>query len=188
MKRSILVTGVSGAGKSTISKKLNEMGYKAYDIDDLPGLFTMVDKKTGKPVMDYDNDNLEKVVGMDWICDKEKLASIIAAEPDRITFYCGAASNVNDLLPLFDLVILLKVSPEAMRQRLTSRTENDSARTKDVQDWIMTWKDEWENGMQERGAVIIDAHGSLDQVAKNIIKSEILSVLDRDGSSASAAE
>jgi broad-specificity NMP kinase len=170
MKKSILVTGVSGAGKSALSKKLNEMGYKAYDIDDYPGLFSFVDKKTGKPPVDIDNANVEKVMGTDWICDKEKLTSIIANESSEITFYCGAASNVNDLLPLFDLVILLKIGTDAMRHRLNTRTENDAARHPDVQDWILTWKNEWENGMQERGAVAVDAHQSLDKVAKEVIR------------------
>lgn len=171
MKKSILVTGVSGAGKSALSKKLNEMGYKAYDIDDHPGLFMLIDKKTGKPVADQEhNDTAEKAAGMDWICDKEKLVSIIADEPDEITFYCGAASNVNDLLSLFDMVILLKIGTDTMRHRLNTRTENDAARHPDVQDWILTWKDEWEEGMQERGAVAVDAHKSLDEVAEEVIR------------------
>lgn len=45
MKKSILITGVSGVGKTSISQKLNEMGYRAYDMDSEPELFSMVDKK-----------------------------------------------------------------------------------------------------------------------------------------------
>ncbi|HLD57821.1 MAG TPA: AAA family ATPase [archaeon] len=170
MKKSILVTGVSGAGKSAISKKLNELGYKAYDMDDFPGLFTMINQKTGEPVVGHDNSNLEKVAEMDWICDKNKLQTIISDESNQLVFYCGSASNIDEILPLFDLVILLKVSPEAMRHRLTTRTENDFGRTSEVQDWIMTWKDWWENDLQQKGAVVVDACGSLDQVVKELIK------------------
>ncbi|MDO8640560.1 MAG: hypothetical protein Q7R33_03365, partial [Nitrosarchaeum sp.] len=64
------ITGVSGAGKSSLSQKINEMGYKAYDLDAHPDLFAMIDKKTRMPVIDHDNANLEKVKAMDWICDK----------------------------------------------------------------------------------------------------------------------
>ena len=170
MKKSILVTGVSGAGKSTISKKLNELGYTAYDMDGLPGLFAIIDKKTGKLVVDHDNENLEKVMGIDWICNKEKLASIIASESSELTFYCGNASNMDEIMQLFNLVILLKIDSEVMRKRLTSRTENDFGRTAEVQDWLMTWKDWWENDMQQKGAIIVYAHGSLDQIANELIE------------------
>src|SRR3990167_11397506 len=98
MKKSILITGVSGTGKSTISEKLNQMGYKAYDMDSYPGLFSMIDKKTKKPVVDHNNENIEKVVGMDWICDKTKLESIIKDESNELAFYCGSASNMEEIL------------------------------------------------------------------------------------------
>ncbi len=170
MKKSILVTGISGVGKTVISKKLNKLGYKAYDMDDLPGLFAMINKKTGKPVVGHDNSNLEKVAEMDWICDKDKLKSIISSELSQLAFYCGSASNMDEILPFFDLVILLKVSPETMRHRLTMRRENDFGRTAEVQDWIMTWKDWWEDDMQKKGAAVVDGNRGLGQVVEELIK------------------
>lgn len=169
MKKSILITGVSGAGKSSLSKKLNEMGYKAYDMEEVPELFSMLDKKTGKPVVDHDNADLEKVMDMDWVCDTKKLASVVENESASMAFYCGNASDMDSILPFFDSVILLKVGPEAIRQRLTTRTDNDFGRTPEIQDWIMTWKEWWENDMQEKGAVVVDAQKSLDEVAKEVI-------------------
>lgn len=170
MKKSILITGISGVGKSTVSNKLNALGYKAYDVDDIPGLCAMIDKKTGKPMVGYEHDNLEKVVGMDWICDSKKLKSIVVNESGELAFYCGISSNIDEVWPLFDLVILLKVGHETTRHRLTHRTDNDFGRTKEVQDWIMTWKDRWEADVEEKGAVVIDAHRSIDQVVEEIIE------------------
>ena len=171
MKKSILVTGVSGAGKTTLSKKLNEVGYKAYDMENIPNLFAMLDKKTGKPVVDHDNADLEKVDAMDWVCDTEKLASLIANESADVAFYCGNASDMDTILPFFDSVIMLKIGEEAMRHRLTTRTENDFGRTAKIQDWIMTWKDWWEDDMQKKGAVVIDTTElSLDEVYQEIKK------------------
>ena len=171
MKKSILVTGISGSGKSALSKKLNEMGYKAYSIEDMPGLFTLIDKKTGKPAPDQEqNETVEEALGTDWVCDKEKLSSIIENEPSEITFYCGVASNRIALIRLFDSVILLKISPETMRERLSTRTENDFGRKSEVQDWILTWKDWFENDVQEKGASVVDANQGLDKVAEEVIR------------------
>lgn len=169
MGEAILITGISGVGKSTISKKLNEKGYKSYDMDDEPDLFSMVYKGTSQPVKNHDNEDLEKVMEIDWNCDIEKLASIIENETVELSFYCGNASNINQILPLFSKMILLKAGPEIVRQRLTARTENDFGRTSEVQDWIMTWKDSWENEMKEKGAIVIDAHKNVDGFVEEII-------------------
>jgi broad-specificity NMP kinase len=48
MNRSILVTGISGSGKSAICSELKKQGYTAYDIEEMHGLFNMINKKTGK--------------------------------------------------------------------------------------------------------------------------------------------
>lgn len=58
MNKSIIITGVAGSGKSAVCDELNKLGYKAFGIEDIDGLFTMVDKKTGKPFKNFDNDNL----------------------------------------------------------------------------------------------------------------------------------
>jgi len=61
MNKSILITGISGSGKSTVCDELNKHGYKAFGIEDIKGLFKMVDKKTGKPIKNFDSDNLRSV-------------------------------------------------------------------------------------------------------------------------------
>ena len=170
MKKSVLVTGVSGAGKSTISKTLREMGYSAYDLDDVPGLFAMIDAKTKQPVVDHDNANLKKVQNIEWLCNAARLTSLIAAEKNDIAFYCGSATNLDEILPLFDTIVLLKVGHEAMQQRLTDRTENDFGKTREVRDWLLTQKDSWEDDVERKGATVIDAHQSIADVAREIIE------------------
>ncbi|GAC1414402.1 MAG: hypothetical protein NVSMB66_7490 [Candidatus Doudnabacteria bacterium] len=170
MKKSVLITGVSGAGKSSISQKLNDVGCEAYDLDDIPGLFSMVHKKTGNIIIDPDDTNLEKLMETDWICDKEMILSMISNQSAESAFYCGGASNLDELLPLFDAIILLKLDPEVMRQRLGNRTENDFGKTADVQSWIISEKEGWENSIQKKGAIVIDAHQSLNKVVKEILE------------------
>lgn len=169
MKKSILIAGMSGVGKTSVSKQLTQMGYKAYDMDSEPGLCSMVYKGTEELVIDHDNANLEKVKNISWICDKTKLAALIANEPSEIAFYCGSVTNTDDILPLFDKVILLTVEPDIVRHRLTTRSENDFGRTKEVQDWLLESKEDGEGAMEAKGALVIDAHKPLDQVAQEIV-------------------
>lgn len=171
MHKSILITGIAGTGKSAVCDELNKLGYKAFGIEDIEGLFTIVHKKTGKPFENYDNYDFEKVKNSEWICDKKKLQCLIRKYSEEIVFYCGTASNLDDLLPLFDKIFLLKTSQKILRERLTTRKSNDFGRTTEVQKWIFCWKSWWENHMKEKGAIVIDASRSLRDVAENIIRS-----------------
>ena len=170
MNKAILITGIAGTGKSAVCDELTKLGHKAFGIEDIDGLFTMVHKKTGKPFKDYDNDNLEKVKQADWVCDKKKLQRLMSKNSNGIVFYNGTAANLDDLLPLFDKVFLLKVSQAVLRERLSTRTSNDFARTAEVQKWVFSRKTQWENHLIKKGAIAIDASRSLNEIASDIIK------------------
>lgn len=170
MNKPILITGVAGSGKSAVSDKLRTIGYKAFDIENIDGLFTMINKTTGQPFADYDNDDFDKVKQGEWICDLEKLKKIIQQNSDDLVFYCGTASNLDELMPLFDKTFLLQIDHQTTRHRLTDRTSNDFGRTAEVQDWILEWKDWWEEQMIAKGAIVIDASRPLVQVVRDIVK------------------
>ena len=171
MKKSIFVTGVAGSGKSSVSKALNRLGYNAYDIEELEGMFKMVRKDTGEDFADYDDADIEKVKNADWICDKNKLEELLQKQSNGIVFYCGVASNNDEIIPLFDQTILLKASPEIVRKRLSSREgTDDMGNTAENREWVLSWKDWWENQMIEQGAVVVDADGSPTEVAQKIVE------------------
>ncbi len=170
MKKSILITGVAGVGKTSLSNKLNELGYKSYDIDDVPGLFTMIHRDTKLPIENHNNFDLEKVKIMTWICDEKKLESIIKNESSPLTFYCGGGSNVYQFMKLFDKVILLTLDLETTKHRLTNRIDNDFARTPEVQEYVMSKKDQWENEMIKRGAIAVETNKDLDLIVKEVIR------------------
>lgn len=170
MNKSILITGIAGSGKSAVCDELNNLGYKAFGIEDIGGLFAWVEKETGKPAKNFDKDNLESVKQHDWICDKKKLQQLMRKNPQGVVFYCGTASNTDDLVHLFDKIFLLKVSQKVLRERLSTRTSNDFGRTPEIQKWIFSWKTWWEKHMYEKGAISIDANRGLREIAIDIIE------------------
>lgn len=166
----VLITGVSGSGKSALSQILRDRGYAAHDTEEIDGLYKMVNKETGDEVTGWDNFDSEAVKNRDWICNVEMLKELLAKEKKDLVFYCGAASNINELIPLFDMVILLVADKKIIRERLTSRTSNDFGRAKGVQDLVVGWKDWWEKDLKEKGAVVVNANNDLDKVATEVLE------------------
>ncbi|MGZ6005629.1 MAG: hypothetical protein ACXWLH_05815 [Candidatus Saccharimonadales bacterium] len=169
MKKSVLVTAVAGSGKSTVCKELSKLDYTAYDIEDIPGLFSLINEKTGEPMIKHNNGNLELVKQGDWVCDKTMLQDLIDKESSDLTFYCGAASNVNEIRELFDVVIVLKVSDKTTLARLGTRIPGQFGHTQEVRDWVLSWKKEIEEEWLEAGGIEIGAEDAPEIVARKII-------------------
>ena len=169
MAKSILITGISGSGKSSISKKLNELGYKSYGIEEIKSLFSLRDKKTGREIKNHNN-NLQSVKQHSWICDKNKLQKIITKNKDKTTYYCGMASNLNEIISLFDKIFLLKINKKNLNERLNNRTTSGFGHALNVRKWIFNGEKSLEIAMSKKGAIIIDANNSLNIIVKNIIK------------------
>ena len=49
------------------------------------------------------------------------LRELIEEQKSDVAFYCGTASNMDDIIPLFDKVFLLKTTPEELHRRLSTR-------------------------------------------------------------------
>ncbi|MFZ3015897.1 MAG: AAA family ATPase [Minisyncoccia bacterium] len=169
MKKSILITGIAGSGKTTICHQLNKIGYKAYDIEATKGLFKTFYKDNSK-FNKHNNDNLNEVKNREWICDIKKLKIFMKSQKKFLVFYCGMGTNIYDIFPLFDKVISLKVSSKILRNRLSGRVKGSYGRTKKIQNWLIDGKKRIEKKMKDNGAIFISSEGSLGQVINKIIK------------------
>lgn len=102
MKR-VLLTGMSGTGKSSVVRALAARGYKAIDTDDgwcepLPG---------GR---------------QRW--REDAISELLATEDAAVLFVAGCEENQVRFQPRFDLIILLSAPAETLIERLSSRTTN----------------------------------------------------------------
>ncbi|HKW22860.1 MAG TPA: AAA family ATPase [Ktedonobacterales bacterium] len=117
MKR-ILVTGMSGTGKSTVIGELATRGYKAVDADtDEYSEWVKVVGNTsalGSPAWG----------ARDWVWREDRMQALLSTEDADVLFVSGCAANMRTFLPQFDHVVLLSAPADILVERLRTRTTN----------------------------------------------------------------
>ena len=134
-------------------------------------MFTMIHKETGEPYVEHTNNDLESVKQGDWICNRGMLAQLIQSQTGDTAFYCGVASNNDEIMPLFRDVVLIKVSSDTLLERLKSRKTDEFANTDEVREWVLSWKDWFEEDMAQKGAIVLDAEEEPVAVATRVLSS-----------------
>lgn len=102
MKR-VLLTGMSGTGKSSVIHALAVRGFKAVDTDD----------GWCEPLPDGHQRWREDAIGQ-----------LLDTEDADVLFVAGCEENQVRFHPRFDLIILLSAPVEVLTERLASRTTN----------------------------------------------------------------
>ena len=117
MKR-ILITGISGTGKSTVIGTLAARGYQAIDADcDAFSEWVAVSDDAGTPGTPVEADR-------DWVWRTDRMQALLSTEDADLLFVSGCAPNMGQFLPQFDHVILLSAPASVIVERLATRTNN----------------------------------------------------------------
>jgi dephospho-CoA kinase len=99
----VLLTGMSGTGKSSVIEALAARGYKAVDTDD----------GWCEPLPDG---------RQRW--REDAIEQLLATEDADVLFVAGCEENQIRFHPRFDVIILLSAPAEILAERLASRTGN----------------------------------------------------------------
>jgi Cdc6-like AAA superfamily ATPase len=108
--KKIYITGISGTGKTTISKELERKGFYSISIDEIPNLCYWINKNTKERVFTEVDLNKDFIDTHDWICDTDYLKELMNNDTD-IVFVLGLASHQKEYLDLFDKILLLGIIP-----------------------------------------------------------------------------
>jgi len=162
----ILITGVAGTGKSTISKALNDKGIFSVDFGDVPNLCTWRNKTTKKDVPNLPITDPTWYDDHERVCDMEKLKEILNQHEDIVI--TGAVGSSIDHLPLFDKVILLQCRPETFTHRMETRTR-PYGKEKAERDDTIQWQKHFDPKLLTYGAIPVSTEGSLEETIERLI-------------------
>ncbi|MFD9896637.1 shikimate kinase [Mesorhizobium sp. NPDC059025] len=108
----VLITGMSGTGKSATIRELAARGHAAYDLD-TPEWSHWIEAAPG--------DTLTPGDGKDWVWQLDKVRVLLSQPRDEALFISGCAENMDELFPLIDTIILLSVPIDTVMQRVSAR-------------------------------------------------------------------
>lgn len=128
----VLVTGVSGSGKTAVAGQLRELGYDTVSLDGHPGLCAWTDHN-GQCMARPDEPSLGWLDNHAWTWNHKVLADLITRKRGSgadVVWLAGVAANTSHLAHLFDLRVQLRIDRTTMRQRITNpQRSNDFGRT-----------------------------------------------------------
>jgi|Tabmets5t2r1_1033131.scaffolds.fasta_scaffold22413_1 shikimate kinase len=160
MKR-VLLTGMSGTGKSTLVKALAARGYKAVDADD-HGLSEWVavplDEPTGLGP------------GQDWVWRDDRIQDLLASDDAEVLFLSGCSPNQGTFYPQFDHIVLLTAPAAVIVERLATRTTNRYGKHPDEVARVLALQQTVEPLLRAGAGLEVDTSAPLDQVVATVLR------------------
>lgn len=168
MKR-VLLTGMSGTGKSTLITELARRGYKAIDAD--------ADEWSEWVPLDDAADPFNPAVGpdslwrnRDWVWREDRIQRLLEVEDTEVLFLGGTASNQGKFRAKFDHIVLLSAPVTVLMERLSSRTINSYGKDPDERLRILQHLQTVEPLLRRAASVEIDTTPPVDRVVESILK------------------
>jgi hypothetical protein len=114
----ILLTGMSGTGKSSALAELGRRGYRVVDTDD-PGW---------REYREYVGSS-DPVHRGEWLWVEERITDLLDSHDGRSLFIQGCVRNQAKFYDRFDAIVLLSAPADVILDRVARRTTNDYGKT-----------------------------------------------------------
>jgi dephospho-CoA kinase len=149
--RAVLVTGMSGVGKSAALSELRRRGYPTLDTDE-PGWTEWSDVDGG------------------YVWREERMEELLAGTHGTTLYVSGTVSNQGRFYPRFDAVVLLSLPAELMLRRIAGRTSNDYGKRPAEREEVLRNLVEVEPRLRATCTHEVDASLPLDQVVDALVE------------------
>lgn len=161
--RRVLLTGMSGTGKSTLIQELAARGYRAVDLDDAAGSewvpFVPI------PGIDEGTELPER----EWVWREARVRALLAEETDLL-FVSGCASNMGKFRAQFEQIILLSAPAAVIAARLATRTNNRYGKQPEELAQVMHHLQTVEPRLRQVAHHEIDTNAPLHQVVERLLR------------------
>jgi dephospho-CoA kinase len=143
----VLLTGMSGTGKSALVHELRGRGYRAHDADD----------GFSEPRADGR-----------WGWRTDLVAELLAREPERLLFFAGCSEEQAELP--FDYRVLLTAPEAVLVERLRTRTGNAYGRDERELAQVLADRAEVEPLLRRSADLVLATTGPPSQVADVMLR------------------
>jgi shikimate kinase len=151
----VLVTGMSGTGKSSVLAELAGRDHRVVDTDD-PGWKEWVESS-------------DEVGGGEWLWVEHRMTELLRVDDDGTLFVQGCVRNQSKFYDRFDAVVLLSAPAEVILDRIAHRTTNDFGKTDDERELILHQLATVEPLLRAGCTHELDASRPLDEVADDLV-------------------
>ena len=145
----VLITGMSGVGKTTVLDELGRRGYRVVETDE-PG---WKEWRDGEQV---------------W--RERKIAELLAGDDGPALFVSGCVANQGRFYDRFDAVVLLSAPAPVLLDRIAARTANDFGKRPAERDQILRDLAETEPLLRRGASHELDATRPLADVVDELVR------------------
>lgn len=149
----VLVTGMSGTGKSTALRALAARGHRTVDTDTdrWSHWVTLPDGSS------------------DWVWREQALMDLLTGHDESSLFVSGCKSNQGRFYRLFDHVVLLHAPADVLLARVAARTDNPYGKRPDERDAILANLADIEPRLRATATLEIDTDtADVDEVVRRL--------------------
>lgn len=163
----ILLTGLSGTGKSSVIRELSSRGYRAVDLD-TEEYSQWIHQDTGRPASapepgEFPWDEL------DWVWREDRVYDLLSEKMFDPLFVSGTAINQGKFRQKFDAIILLSAPFEVIAERLARRAGNTYGASPADRDRVLEQIETVEPLLRNAADHEIDTSVPLDKVVDKIL-------------------
>jgi shikimate kinase len=148
--RRVLVTGMSGTGKSSVLRELETRGFDVVDTD-YGGWSEWSDVEGG------------------YVWREDRIAELLAREGGRTLYVSGTVSNQGRFYRRFHAVVLLSAPADVLLGRIAVRATNDYGKSSEERDSILHHLAEVEPLLRAICTHEVDATQPLDVVVEQLV-------------------